>query len=262
MTAAAASKPKQDDVAFQAGLYADPNPTRRALHNARKDWIEAQLAAFARPRDRALEVGVGCGVFTRMLAARVETVTAVDINPKFLDALAGEPAITTRLADATEPFAHADHDLAVCSEVLEHVPRSRSVAMLRALHGALKPGGKLILTTPQRYASVELFARLLTLPPVLAIARRIYGHAEPLGHVNLLTHRALLGQIAQAGFLIEKKALLGFYLPVIAEFGGVPGQRVLSAMERVVARLPLLRELVWTQGFVLSKPALMDGPPT
>lgn len=248
-----ATAPRQDDVAFQARLYSDPNATRRGLHTGRRDWIERQLDARVGAATRALEVGVGCGVFTRSLATRAASVTAIDINPKFLDALDGEPGITTRLADATAPFATRDFDFALCSEVLEHVPPERSGAMLTALHEALAPGGVFVLTTPQRFSTVELFARLLRFGPLLALARRLYGHAEELGHINLLTRRALRRQIVAAGFAIEETALFGFYLPVVAEFGGSPGWAALRAIERVVRALPLVRGLLWTQAYVLLK---------
>jgi 2-polyprenyl-3-methyl-5-hydroxy-6-metoxy-1,4-benzoquinol methylase len=255
MTAAAPTRPGQGDVAFQAQLYTDPNATRRGLHLARKSWIENRIAAHVDPSHRAVEVGVGCGVFTRTLAARAASVEAIDINPRFLDALAGVPGVSIREADATRAFAEEAYDLALCSEVIEHVPPERSQAMLEALHSALKPGGVLILTTPQRYSMVELFARLLDLPPVLRLARRLYGHAEELGHINRLTSGALRAQIGKAGFAVEDHALIGLYLPAIAEFGGEAGWSLLQRLERIVRAAPLLRGLIWTQAYVLRKRA-------
>lgn len=244
----------QGEIAFQAALYEHPNPTRRGLHLARRDWIETTAAPFVGPDRRVLEVGVGCGIFTRFLAGRGASVTAVDINQAFLDGVGEVGGVTTLNADATRPLAEGEFDFALCSEVLEHVPAERSVAMLRSLHGALKPGGRLLLTTPQRFATVELMARLFKLPPVLALARRLYGTAEELGHINLLTRGALQRQLAEAGFTIERRALFGFYLPVIAEFGGGAGQRLLKGIERVIARVPVVRGLIWTQAYLLVKP--------
>jgi 2-polyprenyl-3-methyl-5-hydroxy-6-metoxy-1,4-benzoquinol methylase len=244
---------RQGDVEFQRQLYSDRNPTRRQLHCDRRDWVLEQAFAHSRPGDRVLEVGVGCGIFTEELARQGRRVSAVDINPAFLENVRPLEAVAIYLKDATEPLGIGDHDLAICSEVLEHVPPDRSPAMLAALRDGLRPGGVLILTTPQRYSTVELGARLLRFKPMLALARRLYGSADELGHINLLTAASLHRQLRDAGFEPLQRRLFGFYLPGIAEFGGKPGARLLRAAERLLRPVPLLKGLLWTQGWTLRK---------
>lgn len=243
----------QGDIAFQEKLYHDPNPTRRGLHCARRDWIEAQLKARLQPDDVVLEVGIGCGVFTRFLVDQGVAVRAVDINPAFLDGVSQLSGVEVKLADATYDQGFRGIDIALCSEVLEHVPPNRSQAMLDQFYAALKPGGMLILSTPQRYATVELMARLFKFKLVLALAKRIYGTAEELGHINLLTRTQLQAQIKAAGFVIEEQALFGFYLPVIAEVFGKTGASFLQAVGRLISRVPMLSALIWTQAYCLRK---------
>lgn len=245
----------QGDIEFQARLYAHPNPTRRGLHLGRRAWVEGQLAALLTPASVALEVGVGCGIFVRFMAARAARTHAVDINQAFLDGVAGVDHVFTHNADATRALPLEPVDVALCTEVLEHVPPDRSVAMLTALNDRLRPGGHLVLTTPQSFSTVELMARLFRFPPVLALARRLYGSAEELGHINLLTADALKRQIAAAGFEIVGQRRFGFYLPVIAEFGGQPGWALLRGLEGLLRPLPYLRGLLWTQGYLLRRPA-------
>lgn len=247
-------KLSQEDVAFQRGLYEDGNATRRGLHVQRRDWVLAKAAVYSKPGDRVLEVGVGCGVFTEAVAATGRRISAVDINPAFLENVSGIAEVETHLLDATRPLGLGEHDLAICSEVLEHVPPDRSEALLGAVADALRPGGNFVLTTPQRYATVEMFAGLFRFKPVLAIARKLYGHAEPLGHINLLTASELECQIERAGFQIVERRRFGFYLPVIAEFGGSAGASFLKLLDRNFASVPGLRNLLWTQGWILRKP--------
>lgn len=247
------ARPGQEDIAFQARLYDDPNPTRRGLHRARRTWIEDRLAKLVGPGTKVLEVGVGCGVFTRFLSDRGASISAVDINQAFLDGVADLAGVETRNSDATYDLGCRDMDVALCSEVLEHVPPRRSQAMLNHFASALKPDGVLILTTPQSFATVEIMARLFKFPPVLMIARLIYGTADELGHINLLTKGQLKTQIAKAGFAIEDEDLLGFYLPVLAEFGGKLGAGILQRMGDILRHVPLLRGLVWTQAYQLRK---------
>lgn len=254
MTLTAQELGVQGQIDFQARLYSDPNPTRRGLHLGRRAWVEATAAPFLGPGRTALEVGVGCGIFTRFLAEHGATVTAVDINQAFLDGVDNVAGIATLNADATRPLPIDPVDFALCSEVLEHVPPDRSLAMLQSLCSALKPGGHLLLTTPQRFATVELMARLFRIPLVLALARQIYGTAEELGHINLLTHGQLGRQLEAVGFVIVKQDRFGFYLPVIAEFGGNAGRSVLRGIERIIRPLPVLRGLIWTQAYLLRRP--------
>lgn len=251
---AAVDMPGQADVEFQARLYDDPNPTRRQLHRERRDWVLGQAMANSRPGDRVLEVGVGCGVFTRALAESGRQVTAVDINEVFLDNIAALDSVSVHLKDATRPLELGSHDLAICTEVLEHVPPERSTAMLRTLFGALRPGGTLVLTTPQRFATVELVARLFRFKPVLALARKLYGNAAELGHINLLTAGALARQLNEVGFAVRATRRFGFYLPVVAEFGGRPGAAALRGIEGLIRPVPGARALLWTQGWVLIRP--------
>lgn len=245
---------QQEDVAFQARLYSDPNPTRRGLHIARRDWVLGKAMRYSAPGEKVIEVGVGCGVFTGALAEAGRAVTAVDINQAFLDNVASIDNVAVHNRDATAALDLGEHDLAICSEVLEHVDPGSSEAMLRSLFASLKPGRVLILTTPQRWSTVELMARLFRFPPILALARHIYGSADELGHINLLTAGQLSRQFHKAGFEIVEQYRFGFYLPAVAEFGGKAGAGLLSAAAKALRPLPVLRGLLWTQGWVLRRP--------
>ena len=255
MTAANTDFGMQGEIAFQAKLYNHPNATRRGLHLGRRAWVESALADLLAHGATALEVGVGCGIFVRFMAERAVRVDAVDINQAFLDGVAGVDKVFVHNADATRTLPLAAVDVALCTEVLEHVPPDRSQAMLKALYDALRPGGHLVLTTPQRFATVELMVRLFRFPLVLALARRLYGTAEELGHINLLTADQLQAQLAATGFDIVRHKRLGFYLPVVAEFGGGPGWSLLRGLESLLRPIPVLRGLLWTQAYLLRRPA-------
>lgn len=247
---------RQEDVEFQAGLYADPIPTRRGLHLARRTWVFERLEDHGFAGCRAMEVGVGCGIFSLEMAARGFRVSAIDINARFLANLSDQKKeIETHLLDATRPLDLGSHDIVLCTEVLEHVERHQSRGMVNSMFGALRPGGILILSTPQTYSVVELLSRLLSVRPFLALARKMYGQAEELGHINLLTARAVQAQLEEAGFEILSSSRFGFYLPIVAEFGGETGWRLLSRAGRMITNIPFLRGLLWTQGWVARRPA-------
>lgn len=248
------ASPLQGDISFQANLYDDPNPTRRGLHRARRDWVIKRLTSRVGRGTNVLEIGVGCGIFTRNLVDLGADVIAVDVNQTFLDGVSDLDDVRVMNADATQDFGVRNVEVALLSEVLEHVPSERSVDMLTTIFQALQPEGVLILTTPQRFSSMELTARLLKFPPILALARKIYGTADELGHINLLTSGRLRAQLCEAGFEIVESDLFGFYLPGVAEFGGKLGAGLLRSSGHVLRKIPGLRHLIWTQGYVLRKP--------
>lgn len=93
----------------------------------------------------ALDVGCREGHQTRWLEKRGYKVTSIDISKEF-------PA--ARIVDINEPMPFEDHsfDLIWCSEVIEHV-RDPEFS-LREMRRVTRPGGQLILTTPNSYAAI------------------------------------------------------------------------------------------------------------
>jgi Methyltransferase domain len=129
------------------------------------------------------------------------------------------------------------------------------VPALQRLHNALKPGGVLILTTPQSFSTMELSARMLSNPVVMALAKKLYGAVDELGHINLLTRGALHRQIEQVGFVIVEETRNGLYVPALAEFGGQAGQKMAAATAHGIRDMPVLSGLLWAQCYVLRRPA-------
>ncbi|MBA3509062.1 MAG: class I SAM-dependent methyltransferase, partial [Thermoleophilaceae bacterium] len=240
---------------LQNTLYSSRNPTRRWLHTSRRDWIIDALrrASSVTAPDRALEIGPGSGLYLPVLAGLARQVVAADVEPAFLEhaeALRAEYPNLSLAADditatALEP---GSFDLILCSEVVEHI--QDSPAAIRSMHRLLRPGGTLVLSTPQRWSPLELSARIGTLPGVVRLVRLVYREPIlPLGHVNLLTARQARAQLGAAGFTIAEHHLSGLYLPILAEAGG---RRALTLERRLEARLrpSRLSGLLWTQYFV------------
>jgi SAM-dependent methyltransferase len=105
-------------------------------------WRRAVAASrHLAPCDAHLDIGCGDGYFLRRSPAR-ERVG--------LDKLLGDE-VTTRL-----DFPDASFDVVSMLAVIEHLPDPRTV--LAEIHRVLRPGGRLVLTTPRRAA--ELLIRL------------------------------------------------------------------------------------------------------
>jgi 2-polyprenyl-3-methyl-5-hydroxy-6-metoxy-1,4-benzoquinol methylase len=212
-------------VALQRTLYVSRNATRRWLHCTRYDWIvEAIRQAAEGSRESALEVGPCSGVYLPTLASLHREVTATDIEDEYLRHLAPlvkQYANLNLMEDdiTASRLPPVSFDLVLCTEVLEHIVTSQQA--LLQIYRLLKPGGVLIVSTPQRYSPLELACKIAFLPGVIQLVRLIYR--EPIletGHVNPMTEGQVQSQLVAARFKIETHHTSGLYLPIIAEFGG------------------------------------------
>jgi 2-polyprenyl-3-methyl-5-hydroxy-6-metoxy-1,4-benzoquinol methylase len=243
----------EEIVALQETLYTSRNPTRRWLHLTRKAWIEAAIADAGPGRD-ALEVGPGSGVYLPTLQKHFDTVTASDVEEAHLKQLEPNfPKVTVVRDDITSTtLPAAGFDLILCSEVVEHIPDS--AAAFRGMFELLRPGGFLLLSTPQRFSPLELASKVAFLPGVVQVVRWIYG--EPIlkqGHINLMTERTVREQLEAAGFRHQTDNYTGVYLPLIAEFTGGAGLSLARRLEEWLRGTPL-QWLLWTQYHVVRKP--------
>ena len=123
------------------------NPIEREEHNRLHEYILAQIPASS---SWILDVGCGGGWLAGALKAKNKKVISMDIsdiNP--IRATKNEPYPTHYglVADVFElPIKEASIDCIVASEIIEHV--SDPKRFLGALYTALKPGGKIVVTTP------------------------------------------------------------------------------------------------------------------
>ncbi|HVN90920.1 MAG TPA: class I SAM-dependent methyltransferase [Candidatus Binataceae bacterium] len=235
-------------------LYNSSNPTRRWLHCTRRDWIIGQIRAHAnRASGRAIEVGFGAGVYLPTLAECFSAVAATDLDQAHLDhaqpLLKRYPNLEAVADDITSSHLPAGtFDFVLCSEVIEHIPGTPRV--LAGIRKLLKPGGFLLLSTPQRYSLMEFACKVAFLPGVINIVRKIYN--EPVfetGHINLSTAGGLQGLLGEAGFTIRERFKSGLYIPLLAEFGGQTGLHVAQWLENRIRSGPLSFAL-WTQYYL------------
>lgn len=181
-----------------------------AEHLARYRWA-AELVRERYPRCTVLDIPCGAGYGSAMLAQlpNVSRVTGVDIDPEtveyardrygYLDPLRFEVG---NLELPQEPA-----DVVVCFEGIEHVADQRAAA--RSLCGALRPGGTLLVSTPNadRIVSSGCFhthelthAELVSLFAPHLESWTVHGQAAEVGYPHLERARYLIleGRVAGA----------------------------------------------------------------
>jgi len=250
-------KPGQELVDLQETLYTSSNPTRRWLHCSRRDWIVDALRRHASTLTEkpatALEVGPGSGIYLPVLCELFADVSGADIETAYLDSARPLLEKYTHLSLQVDDITNSklpphSFDLILCTEVIEHI--ADSTRALSEMHKLLKPGGVLILSTPQKYSPLELAAKVAFLPGVIQLVRLIYGEAIlDSGHINLMTETEVMRQLGHAGFSIEERHKTGMYLPLVAEFARNAGLQIEQYLEQKI-RGGNLDWLLWTQYFV------------
>ncbi|NCC53594.1 MAG: class I SAM-dependent methyltransferase [Spartobacteria bacterium] len=112
-------------------------------------WVSAFLPKAVPVR--ALEVGVGIGMFARACAVRRWDYTGVDRNARMVTTLSGQGCrvVEGECPPLPDAVTQAPFDLAYSSFVLEHTTDgTEAFAFVSALVGALAPGGVLALVVP------------------------------------------------------------------------------------------------------------------
>ena len=121
-------------------------------------WHETKLWLVDRhlnpgPGDRVLDVGCGSGVVAAHVAGRgVAECTAIDGNAEAVAFASGRyrrPNLRFVLGLVDElSLPEGGYDSGICLELVEHIYYEQGVALLRSLHRAIRPGGRLLITTP------------------------------------------------------------------------------------------------------------------
>ncbi len=181
----------------------------------------AVLAGLIPPGDgrAALDLGCGPGHYCRRLTERGWRATAVDTDPDNL-AYAAEHAAATHLGDALEvlPSLPAEqYELVLALELIEHLPRDRGEALVGGIRRVLKPGGALLLSTPNRWSLEGLGGYLW--------GEKLRGWGKWMAwdptHVHVYSSGEILRLVKAAGFAVENVAGLNYAgpLPLVGTVG-------------------------------------------
>lgn len=141
--------PKAPSLKQQAAFY-DDRWTHQKISRwnlERANWILGALSRLQLESPKILDFGCGSGWFTTELA-KSGSVTAIDLSSAAIEsARKRRPDIEWIAGDLFEhSFEPSAYDLVVSQEVIEHVTEQQRYVALMA--GALKPGGYVLLTTP------------------------------------------------------------------------------------------------------------------
>lgn len=205
-----------------------------------------------RPGGRALDLGCGTGVMLDRLARRYACVAGLDLSMEMLEGYdlsnlrEGLSVLLVRGDMTRLPFASGQFDTVVCRSALHHM--EDELGVLSEIARVLGPDGRLVLGEP---ANDNLLTR----------AARAWVKRRPsFGTIHTIDRAYTRGQLrallAAAGLEVRREVRFGFLayplcdnpdlVPVLKKLPGRDAiAAALRALDRALARVPLLRSQSW-----------------
>lgn len=157
-------------------------------------------------KGRILEVGSSPYHLTYILQKLGYSITGLDINPKEFKSFINKcklKIITCNFEKEKIPFKDNSFDFIIFNEVLEHL-RIDPFFTLKEIQRVLKPGGKLLLTTPNLYALHKIImfntGQSFNDPMVEFSMLEKLGY---MGHIREYSTNEVKKFLENAGFKIE-----------------------------------------------------------
>lgn len=193
-------------------------------------WVFDRIAPYL--SGHILEVGCGTGTFTGLMLAAGHRVTAVDINPAYVEhaksRFSRQSGAVILHGDATRMTWADSFDTVVLLDVLEHI--EDDVAFLKQLGACLRPSGRLVVKVP---AGEWLYS-----PMDMAI-----------GHFRRYTKHKLRRALESAGFCVRRQdhfnavGILGWWLNGRVLKRTMPPQEQIGFFEKIVPLLRMMERL-------------------
>jgi O-antigen biosynthesis protein len=165
--------------------------------NTRPHGSQMKVVALVDPPGRVLDVGCSTGYLAERLQKRGSTVIGIDMDERAAE-LARRFCEAVYVGDIETmelPFEPGSFDAVVCGDLIEHLRAPQAV--LARLRPLLRPGGRLVLSTP----NIANWAMRLG----LLFGRFRYTDWGILArtHTHLFTRKTLRECLESAGYRVE-----------------------------------------------------------
>jgi 2-polyprenyl-3-methyl-5-hydroxy-6-metoxy-1,4-benzoquinol methylase len=170
------------------------SPSTRSFFSAALNRV--RLPNGAAP-PRLLDIGCGSGTMleeARALGYECEGIELCD----HLAEVARQKGFLVHTRDAAELDVQERYDIVTAMDIIEHLPSP--LDLLRAVHRSLKPGGEVVVYTPNHRGAVVVLAKLLAALGSDYAFRNIFGG----NHLCFFDDRTLPAALQATGFRVRK----------------------------------------------------------
>jgi 2-polyprenyl-3-methyl-5-hydroxy-6-metoxy-1,4-benzoquinol methylase len=165
--------------------------------NTRPHGSQMKLLALVAPPGRVLDVGCSTGYLAERLQQRGSTVIGIEMDERAAEAARRfcEAVYVGDIETMELPFEPESFDAVLCGDLIEHLRDPQGV--LERLRPLLRPGGRLVLSTP----NIANWAMRLS----LLFGRFRYTEWGILDrtHTHLFTRKTLRELLEAAGYRVE-----------------------------------------------------------
>jgi len=172
---------------------------------------KAAAMILSEPGGRLLDIGCGAGSFSAGFLDAGFFVAGIDMTEEQVAAAQarGLDARVHDLGSGPVPFPDQSFDVAFAGEVIEHI--IDTTAFLADIRRVLKPGGCVVLTTPNLASAENRLRLLFGLYPIWTEFRLEGGQ----GHVRSYTRRTIVRHLRETGFAVER--VKGNWVPLVPQ---------------------------------------------
>lgn len=144
--------------------------------------------------DSVLDVDCGRGHLIKRLLPRCKKVVGVDIS-EYACKECRKLYPSTKIINSSIKNLHLKKrsvDVIFAKEVIEHMESGEDLKSLKVLYDLLKPGGRLVITTPNLNTWIWI-------PSILTLSRPFTLYSDPT-HINLFNPRKIRTLLRKTGF--------------------------------------------------------------
>ena len=184
----------------------------------------------AQPGETILDVGCGNARDIVPILDAKARIIGIDVSEEMIRqgkidlARAGFPDVELKVGDATQlKLSSESFDGVLCSEVIEHIPDAAKA--IREIHRVLKPGGRLVLSTPNR-ASWYGFDRYVLWTKMLGMTwNHPFDHWRTMDEVCQLLREHGFHVVVTGTVCYVPGFVLTYFLPRLVQRAIVAGVR-------------------------------------
>lgn len=193
---------------YYDALFRRQRGAQSKWHHLKFDWLRARLPSY----QHHLDIGCGAGTFIGTLDPDRESL-GIDIAERQIDYARRHYAAARhrfqQVAPGRLPFSNDTFDLITLIEVIEHLDVASGRELLDEALRCLRPGGKLLITTPNYRSAWPLLEHLVNLMTPLSYQEQ---------HITRFDADRLQQLLKEIGFAdphIERFQGIGFALAAL-----------------------------------------------